>query len=44
MSTRCYRNKTEYKCVVRTSDAVLVVENLEMLGETKRIPLKNVKR
>jgi len=43
LSTRCYRNKTEYKCVVRTSDAVLVVENLEMLGETKRIPLKNVK-
>jgi len=44
LTTRCYRNnKIEYKCIVRASDASLVVENLEMLGEVKRIHLKNVK-
>ncbi|MEM0086270.1 MAG: hypothetical protein QXV93_00410 [Zestosphaera sp.] len=43
MSTRCYENKIEYKCVVRTSDTSLIVEKLEMLGEIKRIPLKSVR-
>jgi len=43
LSTRCYENKIEYKCVVRTSDTSLIVEKLEMLGEIKRIPLKSVR-
>ncbi|MGC8975550.1 MAG: hypothetical protein ACP5KB_05070 [Thermoprotei archaeon] len=43
MSTKCYEDEIGYKCVVRTSNTALVVENLEMLGEVKRISLKNVK-
>lgn len=42
MTTRCY-DEIEYKCVVRTGNAALVIENLEMLGKVKRIPLKDVK-
>lgn len=43
MSTRCYDDKVEYKCVVRTSNTILVIEKLEMLGEVKRIHLRDVK-
>jgi len=43
LSTKCYEDEIGYKCVVRTSNTALVVENLEMLGEVKRISLKNVK-
>lgn len=43
MSTRCYDDKIEYKCVVRANNTVLIIEKLEMLGEIKRIPIKDVK-
>lgn len=43
MSTRCYENKIEYKCVIRTTNTVLVIEKLGGLGEVNRISLKNVK-
>ncbi len=43
MSTRCYENRIEYKCVVRASNTVLVLEKLEMPGETRRVSPENVK-
>lgn len=43
LSTRCYEKEIEYRCVVRTSNTVLVVEKLEMPGETKRVFLRSVK-
>lgn len=43
MSTRCFENNLEYKCLVRVTDTTLVLEKQETVGEARKIPLSQVK-
>lgn len=43
MSTRCFENNLEYKCLVRVTDTTLVLEKQEIVGETRKIPLSQIK-